>query len=132
MSAWMNHLYAQQSIPAYVTGVPVSIDAIDPNGNPVHIGDTATDVSGTFGFTWHPTMSGDYKISATFMGSNSYGSSFAQTYSTVVDAPTATATTTQAPQSSQQQSMELYFAISTIAIILAIVVVGLILLKKQS
>ena len=131
MSAWMNHLYAQQQIPANVNGVPVSIDAIDPNGNAVHIGDTATDISGTYGFTWSPTMSGDYKISATFMGSNSYGSSFAQTYATVIDAPTATATTSQSPQSNSTQPMELYFAISTIAIILAIAIVGVLLLKRR-
>jgi hypothetical protein len=131
MSAWMNHLYAQQSIPANVSGVSVSIDAIDPNNNAVHIGDTTTDISGTYGFTWKPTISGDYKISATFMGSNSYGSSFAETHATVVDAPTALATTTQIPQSSQEQPMELYFAISTVAIILAIAVVGLLILKKR-
>jgi len=121
----------QHSIPADVTGVPISIDAIDPNNNPVHIADVTSDISGTFGYTWKPTMAGDYKITASFVGDDSYGSSWAQTCATVVDAPTSTATTTQAPQSNSTEPMELYFAISTIAIILAIAIVGVLLLKKR-
>jgi len=121
----------QHSIPADVTGVTISIDAIDPNNNLVPIADVTSDMIGTFGYTWKPTMAGDYKISASFVGDDSYGSSWAQTYATVVDAPTATATTTQAPQSNCTQPMELYFALSTIAIILAIAIVGVLLLKKR-
>ncbi len=130
MSAWMDHLYAQQLIPANVNGVPVSIDAIDPNNNPVHIGDTTSDVSGTFSYTWTPTIAGDYKITATFMGSNSYGSSYAETHATVVNSPATSPTPTINSQSSQQP-IELYFAISTIAIIVAIVIVGMLLLRKR-
>jgi hypothetical protein len=130
MSAWMDHLYAQQPIPANVNGVPVSIDTIDPNNNPVHIGDTTSDVSGTFSYTWAPTIAGDYKITATFMGSNSYGSSYAETHATVVNAPATSPTPTINSQSSQQP-IELYFAISTIAIIIAIAIVGMLLLRKR-
>ena len=39
----------QMPIPSDVVGVPVSIDAVDPNGNPVHIGDATSDMSGTYG-----------------------------------------------------------------------------------
>ena len=131
MSAWMDHLYAQQPIPANVNGVPISIDTIDPNNNPVHIGDTTSDVSGTFSYTWAPTIAGDYKITATFMGSNSYGSSYAETHTTVVNAPATSPTPTINSQSSQQP-IELYFAISTIAIIVAIAIVGMLLLRKRS
>ena len=96
MSAWMNYLYQQAPIPN-AQGVPVSIDAIDPNGNPVHIGDATSDMSGTYAFTWTPAISGNYQITATFAGSNSYGSSYAETHANVVNAPTVTNTPTSAP-----------------------------------
>jgi hypothetical protein len=31
-----------------IKGVLVSLDVVDPNGNPVYTGDVATDISGTF------------------------------------------------------------------------------------
>jgi hypothetical protein len=131
MTQWMEYLHMQHTIPADVIGVPISIDAIDPNGNPVHIADVTSDMSGTYGYTWKPTMAGDYKITATFVGDDSYGSSWGQTYATVVEAPTASATATQIQQNSQPP-MELYFAISTIAIIIAIAIVGMLLLRKRA
>jgi len=48
MIEWMKHIYLEFEIPANVTGVPVSLDVVDPNGNPVHIGDVTSDMSGTF------------------------------------------------------------------------------------
>ena len=60
MTTQMEYLHMQHPIDgvdhnATITGVPVSIDAVDPNGNYIHIGDTTTDgYSGTFGFTWTP------------------------------------------------------------------------------
>ena len=60
-----------------ITGVPVSIDAVDSNGNNIHIADVTTDgYSGAFGYTWKPEITGQYTITATFMGDESYGSSF--------------------------------------------------------
>ena len=79
-----------------ITGVPISLDAVDPNGNSVHIGDVTTDgYSGTFGFVWQPEIAGKYQITATFKGDDSYGSSFATTYASITEpeqtaAPTAT------------------------------------------
>ena len=45
MATWMDYLHFQMPIDGIyhnitITGVPVSIDAVDPNGNPIHIGDT--------------------------------------------------------------------------------------------
>ena len=104
MSTWMDYLHFQMPIGGLynnitVTGVPVSIDATDPNGNFVHVADVTSDMSGTFGYTWTPTTTGDYKITATFMGSDSYGSSYAQTYANVVSAH-ATESPTPAPPAS--------------------------------
>ncbi len=71
MSTYMEYLYDQQPIDGMyhnmtVTGVPVTITAIDPNGNPVTIGNVTSDESGCFAFTWQPTMAGEYTISASF------------------------------------------------------------------
>jgi hypothetical protein len=98
MSTWMAHVHKQWPIDGLlhnetITGVPVSLDASDPNGNSVHIADITTDgYSGTFGYTWTPDIAGDYKITATFAGDDSYGSSFAATFANVKDAPTVTST----------------------------------------
>ena len=68
----------------------MSLDAIDPNGNYIHIGAVTSDKTGTYGCDWKPEVPGTYQIIATFAGSTSYGSSFAQTYMSVSEAaPTA-------------------------------------------
>ncbi len=133
MGAWMSYLHLQSQIPSNVTGVPVSIDAIDPNGNPIHIGDTTSDMSGTFSYTWAPTMAGNYQITATFIGSNSYGSSWAETHTIVVDAQTTIAPVTSTINLGQTttDSLAMYVVAGVIAIIIAIAIVGLVLLKKK-
>jgi hypothetical protein len=128
MNTWMDYLHMQQPIPADVVGVPVSIDAVDPNGNYLHIGDAVSDMSGTFGFTWAPEIAGQYEITATFVGDDSYSSSWAQTYVTVVDAPAATQTAT--PTTVTNTPYELYTVGMGIAIIIAVVAVGLLFRKR--
>jgi outer membrane protein assembly factor BamB len=137
MDTWMDYLDLQMPIDGIyhnitVTGVPVSIDAVDPNGNPVHLGDTTSDIRGSFHFTWTPTMAGDYQISATFAGSNAYGSSSADTYSTVVNAPTPTVTPT-ATSSNLATTTDLmtYVVVVGIAIIIAIAVATILILRKH-
>jgi len=109
---------------AVMTGVPLSLDAIDPNGNAVHIATITSDAySGTFGYSWTPPIAGQYKISATFAGDDSYGSSFATTYCSVSEAQ---ATPTQVPlQSSTDNTMTIVAGI--IAVIIAIAIVGALL-----
>ena len=133
MATYMEYLHMQKPIDGIyhnvtVTGVPVSIDAVDPNGNYVHIATVASDVSGTFGYTWAPDISGQYKVTASFMGDNSYGSSWAQTYVAVTEAPVVTPAATQTPIT--MPPIETYIAGSTIAIIVAIAIVGLFLRKR--
>jgi hypothetical protein len=121
---WMEYLYEQQAKPTNATGVPVTIDAIDPNGNYIHVGDTTSDSSGTFGYSWiTPNIPGLYRIIATFKGSDSYGSSTSQTCMTVSE----TAPTPSPIQATTQQPTEMYFIISTIAIIIAVILVGAVL-----
>jgi hypothetical protein len=129
--AWMEYIYEQQAKPTNATGVPVSIDAIDPNNNFVHIGDTVSDASGNFGYSWTtPDVPGTYRIFASFKGSASYGGSSDSTFAYVSEAaPTASPGTVQT-----QPPTEMYFAISTIAIIIAIAIVGavvVLMLRKR-
>ena len=73
MSAWMEYLYEQKPMPTNVKGVPVTLTAIDPNGNFQNIGVVTSDVGGTYGLSWTPPVEVKYQITATFAGTNSYG-----------------------------------------------------------
>jgi hypothetical protein len=119
-NAWMQYLFEQQPLPANANGVPVSIDAFDPNGNYVHIGDVTSDITGAYGCNWTPQIPGTYQITATFKGSASYGGSFGQTYMGVSDA----APTASPYPVAVQPPTEMYFALSTAAIIITIVIIG--------
>jgi hypothetical protein len=134
MGPWMAYLHMQTVCPSNIQGVPVSIDAIDPNGNPVHIGSTTSDMSGTYSFTWAPTIPGNYQITATFAGTNSYGSSYAETHANVVSATTSSTTPTQATNNQGQTSTDslmMTLIAGIIVIIIAIAVVGVLLLRKK-
>ena len=131
--AWMEYLYEQQAKPTNATGVPVSIDAIDPNGNTIHIGDTTTDTSGAYIYSWTtPNVPGQYKIIASFEGSNSYGSSYAQT-GAYVSSEQSAVTTSPLPVASQQP-VEMYVIGVGIAIAIIIAIgfaVTIIVLRKH-
>jgi outer membrane protein assembly factor BamB len=66
MSSWMEYLYMQQPFPATATGVSVSLDALDPNNNYVHIGDATSDTTSKYSFLWTPEIEGKYTIVASF------------------------------------------------------------------
>jgi hypothetical protein len=130
MGAYMSYLHLQSPIPASGTGVPVSIDAVDPNGNVIHIATVTSDLSGTFNFMWKPDNVGKYTVTASFLGSPSYGSSWAETAVGVVEAPAAA---TPVPTASPivMPPFELYTVGTGIAVILAVALVGLLLLRKR-
>jgi hypothetical protein len=128
MNAWMHYLHNQGTIPSSVIGVPVSLDAVDPNGNSVHIGDVTTDgYSGTFGFVWQPEIAGKYQITATFKGDDSYGSSFATTYASITEPEQTAAPTATSNQSDVTAPIATYVIAAAIAIIITIVIVGTLL-----
>jgi len=87
--AWMEYLYMQRPRPTDAKGVTVKLTAIDPNGNYQDIGEAVTDIDGNFGKMWQPPVPGEYHITATFEGSESYWSSHATTYFGVAEAPSA-------------------------------------------
>jgi hypothetical protein len=122
-NAWMEYVYMQQPKPTNTTGVPITINVLDSNGNYRTIGTTTSDASGMFTYTWIPDIPGDYTVIASFAGSNSYYPASAET-SFTAESPQPTAT--MQPLQSLPPT-EMYFAISTAAIIIAIVAVGTVL-----
>jgi hypothetical protein len=131
MTEMMEYIHMQHQMPANVIGVPVSIDAVDPNGNYVHIGDAVSDASGTFSYTWTPTIAGDYTITATFMGDDSYGSSWAETHATVVNAPAASPSPSQINVDSINSNLTTTIIAGVVAIIITVILVGLLILRKK-
>lgn len=136
MSTQMEYLHMQRPIDGLwhnltMTGVSVSLDTVDPNGNYVHIGDVTTDAySGTFGFAWDPEVPGQYAVTATFMGDDSYGSSFATTYVSVGEAPTETPTETPINFDAINNNTTMSIAAVGVAIIIAIAIAVLLLRKR--
>jgi hypothetical protein len=136
MSVWMDYLHMQNATmlnsPPAVIGVPVSLDTLDANGNSIHIATVTSEGSGNFGCQWTPTTPGLYKIYATFGGSESYFSSYAQTFATVASTTTPAPTVTSAPSNLATTSdLMTYIAVVGIAIIIAIAVVGALILRKK-
>ena len=131
MTPWMEYVYMQQPCPTNATGVPVSIDVLDSNGNYRQIGTTTSDASGMYTFTWTPDIPGDYTVYTIFAGSQSYYGSSAET-SFNVNAP-ATVTPTATPQSNLATTADLmtYMVAVAIAIIIAIAIVGFLILRKH-
>ena len=74
------------------TGVEVTLDVIDANGNYRPIGVTTSDTDGFYSFEWTPDIEGKYTVIAKFEGSESYWGSQAETAFVANDAaPTPTA-----------------------------------------
>jgi hypothetical protein len=128
MEAWMEYMFQQRPMPSNAKGVNVTLDAIDPNNNFIHIGTTTSDLTGAYGFVWTPEVPGTYQIIATFAGSAAYGSSFAQTYMGVGEAPPTPAEPQPEPA---QPPLDMYLLYATIAIIIAVAIATLLLLRKK-
>jgi hypothetical protein len=133
MAAWMGYVYQQQPMPTNFTGVTVTLTAIDPNGNFIPVGTASTDSKGLYYYTWTPpTVPGSYLITATFSGTNGYWGSNAQTAMVVQNAPATPApTATPASNLATMSALTIGIAAAVIAIIIAIAIVGLLLLRKK-
>jgi hypothetical protein len=159
MQAWMEYMFMQREFPANAKGVPVHLTAVDPNGNFQDIGTATSDTSGNYGIDWTPPVPGLYKVTATFAGSESYGSSFATTYFSVSPAaaspevvvtptppPTLTAppTTTSAPVQTtapptspavipptSAEPTTTYIAIGSAVVVIVLVAAALVLRKRK-
>lgn len=153
---FMEYLYEQQAMLTNATGVPVSLDMVDPNNNYVHLGDVTTDVSGfyRFGVDTNKLSAGigTYKVIATFAGSNSYGSSSAESAFTVYSSssvapsikPTQTISPTRgptqtpispspsvAPQPTSGLPTMTYVAIAAAVVIIAVAAAAVVLRRRR-
>jgi hypothetical protein len=129
-SAWMEYVYKNAVYPANVTGVEVTLDVLDANGNYRNIGTATSDANGCYSFAWEPDIPGKYTVYASFSGSKSYYGSCAESAFVVEEAPQATPPPTPEPE----PMTDMYVTGFGIAIIVAIAVVGaliLLLLRKR-
>jgi hypothetical protein len=103
---------------------------LDPNGNTYVVGTATSDSDGFYTCSFVPPVSGTYKVIATFAGSKAYWGSHDATAIVVGEAAaTATPMPTPAPTAA-----DLYFVPAVVAIIVAILLVGVVIilvLKKR-
>jgi len=113
------------------TGVPVSIDAFDPNGNYVHIADVTSDLSGTYAYAWTPDIAGEYTVTATFMGDDSYGSSWAEIHAVVTEATETPPTATPVNFDAVNSNVTTVVIGGVVAIIIAVALATVLILRKK-
>jgi outer membrane protein assembly factor BamB len=123
MTPWMEYLYEQQPRPSNATGVEVTVSVLDPNNNYYDVGTTTSDADGMFKMAFTPLVPGLYTVIATFAGSESYYSSYAETAISVVEAPAPTPAPTPQPAS----LADIYFLPMSIVTVILIVIVGAVL-----
>ena len=127
MREWMGYVYQQKPLPANATGVAVSLDVVDANGNSRNIGVTTTDMNGQFSYQWTPDIAGKYTVYASFAGTNGYWPSSSETSFAVDEvAPPPT----QIPTTNTSTD-PLYFIASTIAIIIAIAIATVLIITRR-
>jgi hypothetical protein len=129
MAIQMEHLHMDRPIPSgyVVTGVPVMLLAIDENNAVTEIGTVMSDASGSFAKAWTPPNEGVYKITATFAGDESYGSSWAETGLSIGPA----AETTQPPETPVIPDYTLAIIGAAIAVIIAVAIATILILRKK-
>ncbi|MGD0406002.1 MAG: hypothetical protein ABSB10_05050 [Candidatus Bathyarchaeia archaeon] len=131
MTDWMGCVYQQKPLPTNFTGVTVSINVVDANGNYRSIGTATTDATGAYNLIWTPDIPGSYQVTANFAGTQGYWPSTATTAFTVMEAAAATAAPTPTPTS----VADMYFVPAIAGLLVAIIVVGavlaLLMLRKR-
>jgi hypothetical protein len=135
MSEQMDYLHMQNSTllnnPPKESGVPVTLTAVDPNGNALTIGSTTTDSAGNYALNFVPDKTGIYTITATFAGTDSYWPSTSETTLSVTS-PAATPSTTSAPANLATTSDIMTYIVAVgIAIILAVAIATILILRKK-
>jgi len=132
MTQFMEAVYEQQPMPTNVTGVPVTISVLDSNGNYRTIGTTTTTASGFYSFNWKPDISGNYTVTATFAGTQSYYGSSAQTaFYASNPAPTQAPTATPLSMTTTQNDIMYGVASIIIVIIVCVAVLAVLMLRKR-
>jgi len=114
-----------------MTGVQITLSVVDSNGNFRDIGTTTSDVMGNYGFTWTPDIPGNYQVIASFAGTNSYYPSTTSTYLYAGETPTAAPTASPPTGLATTADLMTYIVGVGIAMIIAIAIVGLLVLRKK-
>jgi len=133
MTQFMEGVYEQQPMPTNLTGVPVTIYVTDSNHNTYPIGTTTTDpYTGTFGLTWTPIIPGNFTVTATFAGTQSYYASTSTTYFYAgKPAPTAAPAASPVTGLASTGSLELGIAIVVIVIVIIGAAILAVLIRKR-
>lgn len=132
MSDWMLYVYKNFARPTNATGVQITLSVVDSNGNYRVIGTTTSDADGFFSYNWQPDIAGKYSVYASFEGSRGYYPSHAVTAFSVDEAAATTAPTQ--PENNglvTTTDLMIYTLGAAIAIIVAIAVVGLLILRRH-
>jgi hypothetical protein len=136
MSEQMDYLHMQNATllnnPPKEVGVPVTLTATDPNGNPITIGTTTTDSAGNYAINFVPDKVGIYKITATFAGTDGYFTSNSETALSVTALASTAPTQSSIAVGTTTDSLMIVLIAGIIAIIIAIVLVGLVLIKRKA
>jgi hypothetical protein len=132
-SQFMEYVYQQQPFPSSTTGVPVTLSVLDSNNNFRTIGTTTSDSSGTFALTWTPDIPGNYTVTASFAGSQSYYGSSAEThfYAESPHASPTAITQTNLATSDLVNNLAIYIVVGVVAIIIAIAIGFALVLRKR-
>ncbi len=128
MSDWMAYVYMQQPKPTNATGVPITLNVVDANGNYRTIGTTTSTVEGYYSYSWIPDIPGEYYVYALYGGSESYWPSTAVGSFVVDPAPEATTQPTSQPEGIADQ----YFLPAVAAIIFVIIIIGALMMLMIS
>jgi outer membrane protein assembly factor BamB len=125
MDKWMEYVYMQHPRPMEVTGVSVTLDTVDPNGNFINIGTTMADGSGFYSHKWEPEIEGKYTVIASFTGTGSYWSSYDQT-SIFVDPPETPSTPIEPEEPTEPEEPVTPLITTEVAIIAAVAIFAII------
>jgi hypothetical protein len=133
MKTQMDYLHMQLPIDGIwhnitMTGVPVTLTAIDQNGAPTDIGTATSDAYyGSFSKSWTPPAEGDYTIIASFAGDVSYGSSGASTAVSVGPAPAEITI----PEQIVPPDYTMTLIAGFLAVIIAVAIVAILVVRKK-
>jgi outer membrane protein assembly factor BamB len=87
MSDWMEYLHLKRTRPWDVTGVPVELRVVHPDGTMEWIDTVTSDGYGNYAYQYNPPTEGIYRIMASFPGSVSYWPSHVETVFAIDPAP---------------------------------------------
>ena len=119
--------------PPQCTGVPVTLTAVDPNGNTINIGTTASNRGGHFAYQWTPTIRRIiHYLCHICQEADSYFTSSWSNFSNRCISSNRQQRQLQATQPVVSNSdMIMYFAATGIAIIIAIAIATVLILRKK-